>query len=225
MNAQTNVDLISVLGEVVSRNTAFYKEDFEIDKQIFRRAAASDEPDEKRLLWLSRKCGTQCLNEREAYIRDTRDFNTWQYYAQQTDEPIIAYVVEPYHLNGEKVIGNLYKLDYREHATEMAKKAVPVGDKEVIFKDGFVAQVAINTRLGEISKLIEEHGTISNQIASAKRPERLSDVLSEQHRNGYTRENRRTREKTVDNRPAQGQCCAQPEIAATQKTNRKEMEQ
>ena len=96
MNKHTGVDLYEALGKVVEENTAFYKDDFEIDKRIIQRAAESDEPDEKRLLWLSRKSGTQCLNEREAFIRDTRDFNTWQFYAQQADDHFVAFMVEPY---------------------------------------------------------------------------------------------------------------------------------
>lgn len=185
MNKHTEVDLYKALGGVVEKNTVFYKEDFEIDKQIIQRAAESDDPDEKRLLWLSRKSGTQCLNEREAFIRDTRDFNTWQFYAQQTDDHIIAFVVEPYFVQGKAAIGNLYEIDFREHAAEMAKKAVSVSEKEITFEDSFITRTPFKVGWGTISGLIEEHGNIVKQVSIPQDPEKLHDVLSEQRQKRY----------------------------------------
>lgn len=185
MKKHTEVDLYEALGKVVEENTAFYKDDFEIDKRIIQRAAESDEPDEKRLLWLSRKSGTQCLNEREAFIRDTRDFNTWQFYAQQADDHFVAFVVEPYFIQGKAAIGNLYELDFREHAAEMAKKAVRVSEKEITFEDGFITRTPFNIGWGAVSNLIEEHGKIVKQAAVPQDPDKLHDVLAEQRQKRY----------------------------------------
>ena len=185
MNKHTEVDLYQALGKVVEENTAFYKDDFEIDKRIIQKAAESDEPDEKRLLWLSRRSGTQCLNEREAFIRDTRDFNTWQFYAQQTGDHFVAFVVEPYFIQGKAAIGNLYELDFSEHAAEMAKKAVNVSEKEITFEDGFITRTLFNIGWGAVSNLIEEHGNIVKQVAIPQDPAKLHDVLAEQRQKRY----------------------------------------
>ena len=38
-----NVDVLAALGEIMRQNTAFYRNDFDIDKEIIKRAAASDQ--------------------------------------------------------------------------------------------------------------------------------------------------------------------------------------
>ncbi len=121
-------------------------------------------------MWLSRKSGTQCLNEREAFIRDTRDFNTWQFYAQQADDHFVAFVVEPHFIQGKAAIGNLYELDFREHAAEMAKKAVRVSEKEITFEDGYVTRTPFNIGWGAVSNMVEEHGNIVKQALSPQDP-------------------------------------------------------
>ena len=44
-----NVDVIAALDEIMRENTAFYRTDFEIDKEIIGRAAASDKAEDKTL--------------------------------------------------------------------------------------------------------------------------------------------------------------------------------
>ena len=45
-----NVDVIASLEAIMKQNTAFYQSDFDIDKQILRKAAVSLIPEDKRLL-------------------------------------------------------------------------------------------------------------------------------------------------------------------------------
>ena len=42
MNKFENVDVLAALEQLMRQNTAFYRNDFEIDKEIIRQAAASD---------------------------------------------------------------------------------------------------------------------------------------------------------------------------------------
>ena len=56
-----NVDVIASLEAIMKQNTAFYQSDFDIDKQILRKAAVSLIPEDKRLLWFSRPSGTCCF--------------------------------------------------------------------------------------------------------------------------------------------------------------------
>ena len=46
-----NVDVIAALGEIVRQNTAFYQSDFDIDKGLIQRAAASDQAVDRRISW------------------------------------------------------------------------------------------------------------------------------------------------------------------------------
>ena len=42
MNRFENVDVLAALEQLMRQNTAFYRNDFEIDKEIIGRAAVSD---------------------------------------------------------------------------------------------------------------------------------------------------------------------------------------
>ena len=124
MNRFENVDVLAALEQLMRQNTAFYRNDFEIDKEIIRQAAASDRAEDKTLLWMSRPSGTYCFRERDVFLQDTRQHNTWRFYGEQTRDRILAYAVE---LTGKvdgKIRGNLYELDYPQHFRHVAAEAV-----------------------------------------------------------------------------------------------------
>ena len=94
MNKFENVDVLAALEQLMWQNTAFYRNDFEIDKEMIRQAAASDRAEDKTLLWMSRPSGTYCFRERDVFLQDTRQHNTWRFYGEQTRDRILAYAVE-----------------------------------------------------------------------------------------------------------------------------------
>ena len=51
MNRFENVDVLAALEQLMRQNTAFYRNDFEIDKEIIGRAAASDKAEDRTLLF------------------------------------------------------------------------------------------------------------------------------------------------------------------------------
>ena len=69
MNRFENVDVLAALEQLMRQNTAFYRNDFEIDKEIIGRAAASDKAEDKTLLWMSRPSGTHCFRESDVYLQ------------------------------------------------------------------------------------------------------------------------------------------------------------
>ena len=104
-----NVDVIASLEAIMKQNTAFYQSDFDIDKQILQKAAGSPVPEDKRLLWFSRPSGTCCFRERDVFLKDTRQHNTWRFYGEQTRDTILAYAVELTGTEQGKIKGNLYE--------------------------------------------------------------------------------------------------------------------
>ena len=58
MNKFENVDVFSALNAIMKQNTGFYQSDFEIDKKIILRAAATTQT--------KRFCGSPVLLERTA---------------------------------------------------------------------------------------------------------------------------------------------------------------
>ena len=110
-----DVDVIASLEAIMKQNTAFYQSDFEIDKRILLEAAARPVAEDKRLLWFSRPSGTCCVRERDVFLKDTRQHNTWRFYGEQTRDKILAYAVELTGTEQGKIKGNLYELDYPKH--------------------------------------------------------------------------------------------------------------
>ena len=52
-----NVDVLAALEQIMRQHTAFYQNDFDIDKEIISRNVASDQAADKTLLWMSRPSG------------------------------------------------------------------------------------------------------------------------------------------------------------------------
>ena len=95
MKKYTDVDIIAELQKLVDSHVDSYKEDFDIDKRIIRRAAESQNPEDKTLMWFCRPHGTHCLNENQVFIQGTRDHNTFRFYAEQTYDECVARVIVP----------------------------------------------------------------------------------------------------------------------------------
>src|SRR5699024_11913523 len=94
LNKFENVDVIASLDAIMRQNTAFYQDDFDIDKRILQEAAARPGAEDRKILWLSRPSGTCCVGERDVFLKDTRQHNTWRFYGEQTRDTVLAYLVE-----------------------------------------------------------------------------------------------------------------------------------
>ncbi|MGM9589718.1 MAG: hypothetical protein ACI3V0_06055, partial [Faecousia sp.] len=93
MNKFENVDVLASLQQIMQQNTAFFRNDFDIDKKILTRAAVSKNTEDKIYLWFCRPNGTHCLRERDVFLRGTREHNTFRFYHEQTKERVLAYAV------------------------------------------------------------------------------------------------------------------------------------
>ena len=121
-----NIDLVDALRRIMDIHTQNYKEDFELDAGLLHSLAASQSSEDKHLLWMSRPNGTYLLPEREVYVEDSYENKVWEFYHEQTRDPILAYAVEIKGIEGDTVRGNLIELDYAAHVERMKKLTVPV---------------------------------------------------------------------------------------------------
>ena len=87
------VDILDALGQIMELHTQHYKSDFDMDKELIQKLALSATPEDKKLLWMSRPCGTYTLRERDIYLEGTHEHNTWKFYYEQTKDPILAYAL------------------------------------------------------------------------------------------------------------------------------------
>ncbi len=119
----TNVDILQFMGQVVKKHTTHYQLDFEIDKKILIEAAYKQEQQDRTFIWLCRTHGTWCLHERDVFLKDTREYNTFMFYMEQTREPVLAFVIEVTGACNNIVYGNLYAIDYKsfyKHVRDIA---------------------------------------------------------------------------------------------------------
>ena len=123
MNKFEDVDVIASLEAIMKQNTAFYQNDFDLDRNILQKAAASPTVEDRRLLWFSRPSGTSCFRERDVFLKGTRQHNTWRFYGEQTRDKVLAYAVELTGIVNGKIKGNLYELDYPQHSRHLT--AIP----------------------------------------------------------------------------------------------------
>lgn len=142
MNKFENVDVFATLHAIMRQNTAHYQSDFEIDKQILARAAASADAAEKSYIWMSRPSGTHCLRERDIYLRGAREHNTFRFYAEQTRDRVLAYAVMLAGTEQGKIMGNLYELDYREQVKRVQHDALPADTITLFYENGIRNQYA-----------------------------------------------------------------------------------
>jgi hypothetical protein len=136
-----NIDILASLDAVMRRHTESYQSDFQIDKEIIRKAAQSTETEDKTLLWMSRPGGTYCFKERDMFLRDTRAHNSWRFYHEQTKDKVLAYTVEISGWKGDKIVGNLCELDYQQHAEHVRRASLPVFSVLITRDDGKIRQV------------------------------------------------------------------------------------
>jgi len=131
-----NVDVLAALEQIMRQHTAFYQNDFDIDKSIIHRDAASDQAVDKTLLWMSRPSGTYCFRERDVFLKGTRQHNTWKFYGEQTRDKILAYAVELTGTQGGTIRGNLYELDYQQHFRHVVEVSQPVSVNRLFYEHG-----------------------------------------------------------------------------------------
>lgn len=180
MKKHTGVDIVSELQKLVNDHVENYKEDFDIDKRIIRRAAESQNPEDKTLMWFCRPRGTHCLSENQVFIQGTRDHDTFCFYAEQTDDDCIARVIIPKSVKRGKVFGDVFEINYRGQAANVAQNSVEPDHERLTFEDGFELDVPCRSSFGAKMAMVGEHGGVKTHQTLPKDANALEEVLSKQ---------------------------------------------
>ena len=153
------VDILDALGQIMELHTQHFKQDFDLDKELIPKLAVSADPEDRRLLWMSRPCGTYTLRERETYLDGSYENSVWKYYYEQSKDPVLAYALSIKGIQDSKVMGNIYPLDYPDHVERVKLLTCPIEKVTVTFEDGAVVTLPYQTRRQFINELSPEHGT------------------------------------------------------------------
>ena len=125
LNKFEDVDVFASLNAIMKSEHRLFQSDFDIDREIIAKAAASASKEDKTLLWFCRPSGTHCFRERDVFLKDTAPHNTWRFYMEQTSDRILAYAIELTDREHGKIKGNLYELDYSRHYKRVKEKGLP----------------------------------------------------------------------------------------------------
>lgn len=132
-----NVDILAAMEQIVNIHTEHYQSDFfEVDVPMLREASEKKERQDRTFLWLCRTHGTWLLNERNTFIRTTFEYNTFTFYAENHINGILAYAVEITGCDGDKVLGNLYALDYEQYVSHIHVAALEPSTLVLNYKRG-----------------------------------------------------------------------------------------
>ena len=168
------------LQKLVDSHVDSYKEDFDIDKRIIRRTAESRNPEDNTLMWFCRPHGTHCLNENQVFIQGTRDHNTFRFYAEQTYDECVARVIVLKTVKRGKVFGDVFEINYREQAANVAQNSVAPDHDRLTFADGFVLDAPCRSSFDAAMALGGEHGGVKTHQTLPKDADALAEVLSKQ---------------------------------------------
>lgn len=173
-----SVDVLAALQSIMEQNTGFYQDDLKIDRDTLTEAAEGRDPNGKTFLWLSRPSGTQCNPERLVLMGGTASHNTWRHFAEQTpSDRILAYAVELSGVEGGKVRGDLYELDYPQYAAYIQKAADPVESVRVTYPDGQTEKIPYQ----EFRRMDMRSFKDAEILYESKHPEQLQALLSQNH--------------------------------------------
>ena len=182
MRKQTDVDILAELSKLVDAHVRHYKEDFVLDQRLITQAAKAELPEDRTLIWFCRECGTHCLRESQAFIRDTREHSTLRFYAEQSGEDITARVIVPKQIKGKKIMGDVFEINFKDLAFKVAQDSISPITTQMSFEDGTSAEVPFHRSLRNAELLVQDHGKITSIHVIPVDKEALADILSQQKR-------------------------------------------
>ena len=157
---EKKIDIIPFLAGIVEENTQHYQSDFAYDEKRLQAAMLEISQEKRTFLWLSRPCGTLCVPEREAFIKESTAHITWTHYDYDA-EHIKAYrvIVEPGR-EGAFVLGQVKPLRYGEQVERVKQNAIHAEMVELTFADGTELELPYAAYSGHFHSLINDHGRI-----------------------------------------------------------------
>lgn len=184
---QSNVDVLAFLKRVMQRNTQHYQSDFQYDVARLMAAVQAHSKEERTFYWMSRPCGTWCLNEREVFIRETEAHTIWIYYEGEADK-IKAYRVTVTGQQDGVPVGDIFPISYKEQVQRVKANAVHAAAVTLLFESGQTITLPYEEVTGNYPRIINQYGTIRQICYRPEIEAELSAVITAEHRvqNGRT---------------------------------------
>ena len=95
------------------------------------------------------------------YVEDSYENKVWEFYHEQTHDPILAYSVEITVTEDGAVKGNLIELDYAAHVERMKSLTVSVEKVAVTFEDDATYFLPYRSYQRDARAMEDEHGSVA----------------------------------------------------------------
>ena len=176
---EKKIDIIPFLAGIVEENTQHYQSDFAGDEQRLQAAMLEPYQEDRTFLWMSRPCGTWCVLEREAFLRETSAHIIWtdgDYIAEADKIKAYRVIVAPGYA-GTFVLGKIQPLRYREQVERVKQNALRVQIVNAAFEDGFSSDFPHEQHSRQRNSLIAAHGKMTRVRYKPENEEELRRVL------------------------------------------------
>lgn len=176
-----DVDVLDFLERIMQSHTRYYKDDFDLDKELLSKMAISEQPADRHFIWLCRPCGTHSLRERDCYLEGSYENKVLRFYLEQTRDPILAYAVHLTGITDEKIQGDVYELDYPTLVERSKLLTCPIHTVTVAFEDGYTAMLPYAQRRSEINRLTAEYGCVTALHYAPESERELMTIVLREH--------------------------------------------
>ena len=176
---EKKIDIIPFLQGIVAENTHHYQSDFAYDEQRLQAAMLEPSQENRTFLWMSRPCGTYCVLEREAFIKDTPAHIVWTYgdYVAEADQIKAYRVIVAPGRKGAFVLGAVKPLNYGEQVQRVIRNALPAQSVELTFEDGEARTMPYEEYSKGIHGQIAAHGEIKKRHFTVENEGELANTL------------------------------------------------
>lgn len=154
-----NIDILSFLEDVMLRNTRDYREDFQFDVRKLTNAAQAKDAVDRSFYWMSRPCGTWCLNERAVLIRDSFEHSAWTIYESEA-KTVKAFRVTVTGQEQGRPVGNVYPIDYKSQVSRIKRTALHAETVSLTFLNRQTITFPCDEVKGRLKNITAQYGSI-----------------------------------------------------------------
>ena len=174
---EKKIDIIPFLEGIVEENTHSYQSDFAYDEARLTAAMLETSQENRTFLWMSRSCGTHCVLEREAFLRETGAHDIWTHYEYDAEHIKAFRITVAPGYKGAFVLGKIQALNYAEQVQRVKRNAIHVQTVKMTFEDGETRAMLYEDYRKEIHSLLADHGKMGDIIYRPENEYELACVL------------------------------------------------
>jgi hypothetical protein len=183
------VSLYDFLGKIAEQTIVHYPNDWNINKDELLKAALSDNPEDKRLVWHVCSTGAHLKNERDVFVKDSGAYQYMSDY-HQNDPDMFGYIVEITEKKGQTVMGNVFDVgNYADYAGYSRDTALPLDSVTLTYSDapGVNAGKTVTVPRREYDdfscrhRLMSESGNVTAVRFNPASEANLTELLRREH--------------------------------------------